>query len=187
MADEQPGTSAPRGEQPNNEYSPMEEGEVESDTDQDPSVLEVPAKNWAKNVGVKSVQNIKMGHAPRVNAEEPNDWGLGNAVRETEKTFSTDLLLLMTETINDPLLLTKHWFVTNGKGSLSPKIHEQLWSPYYARTIPPSTRCIWRQNNSGGQRSPKHYRKKCDGCIPCKLCGKSVEPNLVRKKVKYRN
>ena len=83
----------------------MEEGEIGSDTDQDPSVLEVPAINWAKYVGVKSVQYIKMGHAPRVDAEEQNNWDLGNAVRETEKNFSTDLQLLMSETTNDPSLL----------------------------------------------------------------------------------
>ena len=84
---------------------PMEEGELDSESDQDPSILEVPAINWAKYAGVKSVQYIKMGHAPRTTAEEQNDWDLGNAVRESEKNFSTDLQLLMTETTNDPTLL----------------------------------------------------------------------------------
>ena len=50
---------------------PMEEGEINSETD--PSVLEVPAINWALYVGVKSVQYVKMGHAPRIAAEEQND------------------------------------------------------------------------------------------------------------------
>ena len=83
----------------------MEKGKIGSETDQDPSVLEVPAINWDKYLGVKSVQNIKMGNAPKVDAEEPNDWDLGNAVRETEKQFATDLQLLMTETTNEPSLL----------------------------------------------------------------------------------
>ena len=39
---------------------PMEEGEIESETDQDPSILEVPAVNWARYVGVKTVQYVKM-------------------------------------------------------------------------------------------------------------------------------
>ena len=39
----------------------MEEGEIGSETDQDPSVLEVPAVNWAKYMGVKSVQHKKNG------------------------------------------------------------------------------------------------------------------------------
>ena len=63
----------------------MEEGAIDSESDQDPSILEVPAINWAKYAGVKSVQCIKMGHAPRTTAEELNDWDLGNAVRESEK------------------------------------------------------------------------------------------------------
>ena len=83
----------------------MEEGEIDSETDQDPSILEVPAWNRAKYVGVKSVQYVKMGHAPKVAAQEENNWDLEQAVRETEKNFSTDLQLLITETTNDPTLL----------------------------------------------------------------------------------
>ena len=66
---------------------PMEEGEIASETDQDPSVLEVPAINWARYVGVKSVQYVMMGHAPRISFEEQDEWNLEQAVRETEKNF----------------------------------------------------------------------------------------------------
>ena len=61
----------------------------------------VPRVSWAKYVGVESVQYIEMGHATKVDAEEPNNWDLGNAVREMEKNFSTDLQLLMPSTTND--------------------------------------------------------------------------------------
>ena len=84
---------------------PMEEGEIESETGQDPSILEVPAINWARYVGVRSVQYVKMGHAPRVMAQEVNNWDLEQAVRETEKNFPADLQLLLSETTNDPTLL----------------------------------------------------------------------------------
>ena len=84
----------------------MEEGEIDSETDKDPSVLEVPAMNWARYVGVKSVQYVKKGHAPKIIAEENKNWDLEQAVRETEKNFfSTDLQLPVTETTNDPSLL----------------------------------------------------------------------------------
>ena len=83
----------------------MEEGEIDSETDQDPSILEVPTWNWARYGGVKSVQYVKMGHAPRIAAQGENKSNLEQAVRETEKKFSTDLQLLMTETTNDPTLL----------------------------------------------------------------------------------
>ena len=85
------------------QHTPMEEGEIESETDQDLSVLEVPAVNWGKYVCVKSVQYIKMGHTPRVDAEEQKSWDLGKTVRKTEEQFATDLELLMTETTNDPI------------------------------------------------------------------------------------
>ena len=84
---------------------PMEESEIESETDQDPSILEVPAINWARYVGIKSVQNVKMGHAPKILAQKVNNWDLEQAVRETGKNFSTDLQLQMSETTNDPVLL----------------------------------------------------------------------------------
>ena len=54
---------------------------------------------------VKSVQYVKMGHAPRITAEEENNWELEQAVRETDKNFSTHLQLLMTENTNDPTLV----------------------------------------------------------------------------------
>ena len=72
---------------------PTEEGEIDSESDQDPSVLEVPAWNWAQYVGVKIVQYVKMGHAPRIAVQEENNWDLEQAVRKTEKNFSTDLQL----------------------------------------------------------------------------------------------
>ena len=59
----------------------MEEGDLWSETEQDPSVLEVPAVNSAKYVGVKSVRYTEIGNAPEADAEEPNDWDLVNAVR----------------------------------------------------------------------------------------------------------
>ena len=90
---------------------PLEEGEIDSETDQDPSVLEVPAINWGRYVGVKSVQYVKMGHAPRIAAEEQYDWNLDQAVRETEKNFSTDLQHLMNTKPQTTLTCSKRWCV----------------------------------------------------------------------------
>ena len=44
----------------------MEDREVESEDDQDPSLVDDPAINLARYVGVKSLPYKKMGHAPRV-------------------------------------------------------------------------------------------------------------------------
>ena len=102
---DQPGTSTSSTGQGRNTPVPMEEEEIDSETDQDPSVLKIPAINWARYVGVKCVQFVKMGHAPKIIGEEDKKWDLEQAVRETEKKFSTDLQLLMTETTSDPNLL----------------------------------------------------------------------------------
>ena len=56
---------------------PMEEGEIESET----------AINWARYLGVKSVQYVKRGHAPKVLAQEENNWDLQQAVRKLKRTF----------------------------------------------------------------------------------------------------
>ena len=45
--------------------------------------MEIPATDWARYVGVKYVQNVKIGHAPRTRAEEQNDRNLEQAVSET--------------------------------------------------------------------------------------------------------
>ena len=55
-------------------------------------------------VGVKSVQYVKMGLAPKIAAQKESNWDLEQAVRETERNFSTDLQLLRSETTNDPTL-----------------------------------------------------------------------------------
>ena len=99
----QPGTSY--FQPATQENIPMEEGEISSDSELAPSELEAPTNNWAKYIGVKSVQYIKMGPAPEVQDLEQNNWDLENTIRETEKEVVTDLQLLMTETTNDPKLL----------------------------------------------------------------------------------
>ena len=82
---DQPGTSYSNTDQGRITPVPMEEGEIDSETEKDPSVLEVPAMNWARYVGVKCVQYVKMGHAPKIITEENKNWDPEQAVRETEK------------------------------------------------------------------------------------------------------
>ena len=66
----------------------MEEGEIGSETDQDPSVLKVPAVNWAKCVGVnkwhKNGPRTERGHrkTQRLGYGKCRQ-GNGNAVRQT--------------------------------------------------------------------------------------------------------
>ena len=84
----------------------MVEKEIDSETDQDPFVLEVSTTNWAWYVGTKKSNTSKWDmHQEWQPAEKDNDRDLEQVVRETEKSFSTDLLLLMTDTTRNPSLL----------------------------------------------------------------------------------
>ena len=183
---------------------PMEQGEIDSETDQDPSVLEVPASNWARYIGVKSVQYVKMGLAPRLAAQEENNWDLEQPVREAKKIVSTDLQLLMTETTNDPTLLKT-------LVCLEHQQHEPLPDKYQTHRKKLSNRCdlvfiedknIVPKNLRATVMSLLHkghpaikkitlaarhfwwprmteaIQKKCKSCLHCKMSGKNIEPNI---------
>ena len=191
-------TPPPRQQQ----WTPMEEGEIRSESEQDQSVLEVPAINWAKYVGVKSVQYIKMGHAPKVDAIEQNNWDLGNAVRETEKQFATDLQLLMTETTNDPSLFKtlvclerqQHENIPEEYSIYKKKISSRHGLAFYEDEIivPKNLRTtvisLLHKEHKINKMSiaARHFcwpriteaiQKKCDNCFPCKMAGKTIKPN----------
>ena len=180
----------------------MEEGEI--DSDQDPSVLEVPAWNWARYVGVKCVQYVKMGHAPRIAALEENNWDLEQAVRETEKIFSTDLQLLMTETTNDPILLKTLVCLERQQHGLIPEeyqthrkklstrfglvfIEDKIIVPKNLRATvisllhkghPATNKMTLAARHFGWPRMTEAIQKKCEACLPCKMSSKNIKPNI---------
>ena len=188
--------------------TPMEEGEISSDSEMAPSVLEVPTMNWANYLGVKSVQYIKLGHAPRIQALEPNDWDRENSVRETENDFATDLQLLKTETKNDPKLLKTLVCLERKQYDNIPEEYNQYKRKLSTRyglvffeeiiIVPTNLRTtvitllhkghpainkmtmaakpFWWPKLSGA------IQRKCDSCIPCKLSGKNLEPNIPETK-----
>ena len=182
----------------------MEEGEIESETDQDPSILEVPAWNWARYVGVKSVQYVKKWHAPKVAALDENTWDLEQAVRETEKNFSTDLQLLMTETTNDPTLLKTLVSLERQQHELIPEeyqMHKRKLSSRFGLVfiedkiiVPKNLRATIISLLHKGHpainkmslaarrfwwpRMTEAIQKKCETCLPCKMSGKNIKPNI---------
>ena len=192
---------------------PMEEGEIESETDQDPSILEVPAWNWARYVGVKSVQYVKMGHAPKVAALDENTWDLEQAVRETEKNFSTDLQLLMTETTNDPTLLKTLVSLERQQHELIPEeyqmhkrklssrfglvfIEDKIIVPKNLRATiisllhkghPAINKVSLAARHFWWPRMTEAIQKKCETCLPCKMSGKNIKPNIPSAEIVFHH
>ena len=62
--------------------------------------------------------------------------------------------------------------------SLCRRTCEQRSLASYTRAIPPSTKCQWRPDIFGSRRLRTPFRKKCDGCNPCKMSGKNIKPDL---------
>ena len=200
-----PSTSQAR---PTTSYSldetPMEEGEVSSDSELEPLVLEEPIFNWANYLGVKTVQYNKMGHAPRIQAMEPHNCDDENTVRETKKEFATDLQLLMTETTNDPKLL-------NTLGCLERKQYDNIPEEYnkYNRKLSTRYRLVFFEEKvivpanlrttvitllykghlaiKKMKLAAKHFwwltlteaiQRKCDSWKPCISSGKNLKRNI---------
>ena len=183
---------------------PMEESEIDSDTDQDPSILEKPAINWARYVRVKSVCYVKMGHAPKIAAEEQNDWNLEQAVRETEKNFSTDLQLVIKENTNDASLVKFLVCLERQQHELIPEDYQTYRRKLSTRiglvfmedkiVLPKNLRITVINLLHNGHPAinkttleARHFwwpwmteaiQKKCDSCIPGKMSGKSVKLNI---------
>ena len=183
---------------------PMEKGEIESETDQDPSILEVPAINWARYVGVKSVQYVKMGHAPKILAQETKQLGPGAGGESNRKSFSTDLQLLMNETTNDPVLLKtlvclerqQHEQIPDeyllDKKKLSSWfglafIEDKIIVPKNLRTTiislihkghPAINKMTTAARHFWWPKMTEAIQKKCESCIPCKMSGKSIKSDI---------
>ena len=182
----------------------MEEGEISSDSELALSVLVLPTINWANYLGVKSEQNITMGHSPRIQAMKTNNWDHKDTVRETGKEFATDLPILMTETTNDPKLLKTLVCLErkqydnipeeyNGyKRKLSTRyglvfFEEKIIVPANLRTTvitlllkghPAINKMTMVAKHFWWRQLTEAIQRKCDSCIPCKLSGKSFKPNI---------
>ena len=145
-----------------------------------------------------------MGHAPRIQALEPNNWGHEITVRETEKEFATDLQLLMTETSNDPKLLKtlvcleRKQFdsipeeYNQYKRKLSTRyglvfFEEKIIVPANLRTTvitllhkghPTINKMTMAAKHFWWPKITEAIQRNCDSCIPCKLSGKNLKRDI---------
>ena len=145
-----------------------------------------------------------MVHSPNIDSEGPNDWNLGNALRETEKQFSTDLHLLMTETTNDPNLLKtlvclerqQHKNMPNENILYRKKLstryglvfcEDRIIIPKNLRTTVISVLHKGYPVINNMSMAARHFwwpqiteaiQTKCESCVLCKMPGKNIKPNI---------
>ena len=146
-----------------------------------------------------------MGHALRIAAVEKNDWNLEQAVRETEKSFSTDLQLLMNETTNDPNLLKTLVCLERQQHELIPDEYQMYKRKLSSRfcllvfmedriIVPKNLRfrviSLLHKGHSAINKmtlAARHFwwpkmtdaiEKKCETCIPCTMSGKRKKQNI---------
>ena len=144
-----------------------------------------------------------MEHAPITAAQDENNWDLEQAVRETEKNFSTDLQLLMTETTNDPTLLKtliclerqQHELIPEGYQAHKKKllsrfglvfIEDKIIVPKNLRTTIISLLHKGHPAINKMNLAARHFWwprmteaiQNCESCLPCKISGKNIKPNI---------
>ena len=146
--------------------------------------------------------------------KKDNDWiwteehtaafEMEQAVRETEKNFSSDLQLLMSETTNDPVLLKtlvclerqQHDQIPDEyllyKKKLSSRfglvfIEDKIIVPKNLRTTiisllhkghPVIKKMTTAARHFWWPKMTEAIQKKCESCIPCKMSGKSIKSDI---------
>ena len=150
------------------------------------------------------------GPSTKIGRRRTEHLDLGNAVRETEKQFSTDLQLLLTETTNDPSLLKilvclerqQHENMPDEYSLYRKKVstryelvffyENRIIVPkllaFYIKDTRPYTKCRWRRDTSGYHGLPKPFRRNVRVSSPVKCPVRTL--NLifcVRKKINYHH
>ena len=155
-----------------------------------------------------------MGHAPRIAAQGENNWDLEQAVRETEKNFSTDLQLLMTETTNDPILLKILVCLERQQHELIPEEYQTHRKKLSSRfglifiedkiSVPKNLRATVISLLHKGQpainkmalaarhfwwpRMTEAIQKKCESCLPCKMSVRTLSLTFqIRKTIAFHH
>ena len=151
-----------------------------------------------------------MGSTPIVTAEDGESYDTAQTVRNSEKWFSTNLNLLMTETTNDDKLLKTLVALERKQHSLIPEEYQHYRRKlstryglvfYEDRVVVPATlrttviTLLHKGHSAINKMShaaitfwwPKlteALERKCETCTPCKMSGKNIKPNLPKCEIK---
>ena len=176
---------------------------IETESTSSVDSFDVPAVNFKRYLGTTGVRYIQNGQASHIQGE--NKWDLEETIRQAEQKFNTDLKTTATETTDDENLL-KTLLLCLERRTLEQITDE--YKPYHKHLstrfgvvfyddriiIPKSLRTtIIMLLHKGHEainkmttaakpfwwsRMTREVQQKCDECIPCKMAGKNIEPQL---------
>ena len=187
----------------------METYDPDSELSSDAESLTTPAINFARYPGSKTVHYVKMGAALHI--QDDPTWNLAETIRSVDKKFSTDLELLMKETTNDENLIKTLVCIERNQHDQIPNEYNQMKKRLSTRfglvflddkiVIPKNLRphiinllhkghpAINKMTSSAAlfwwPKMQEAIQKKCESCIPCKMTGKSIKPNIPMTEVNF--
>ena len=179
---------------------------LSSDSDQ---TIAVPAINFKRYLGATSVRYVQMGTASKVQYEDK--WDLEGTVRQVEQKFSTDLRTIADGTTNDEKLLKTLVCLEQRNFEQFPEEYRQYKNNISTRfgivfyddkiIIPKPLRqtvimllhkghlAINNMNHAARlfwwPKLTKDVQFKCNECVPCKMSGKCIKPQLPMTKINY--
>ena len=149
-----------------------------------------------------------MGQASHI--QNDNKWDLEETIRQTEQKCTTDLKTIATETTNDETLLKTLVCLERRTSEQTPdeyKPYQKQLSPRFgvlfykdrikfpkalrttiimllhkghaAIKMPKAAKPFW------SPRITRDIQQKCNECIPCKMAGKNIKPQLPMTEINY--
>ena len=183
--------------------------EVETESTSSIDSLGVPAINFKKYIGATGVRYIQMGQASHI--QEENKWDLEETIRQAEQKFATDLRTIAKETTDDEKLLKTLVCLERRTLEQIPREYKAYQRQLSTRfgvvfyddriIIPKSLRTTIIMllhkghaaiNKMTAAAKPfwwprliRDIQQKCDECIPCKMAGKNIKPQLPMTEINY--
>ena len=173
------------------------------------NTIVVPAINFKRYLGATGVRYINTGKASKI--QTSSDWDLEETVRQVVQNFATDLKTIAGETTNDEKLLktlvcieqktmeqipeeykgyTKHLSTRFGVVFYDDKIIIPQTLRRTIITLLHKGHAAINKMSAAAKpfwwpKLKKEIQNKCDECIPCKMNGKSIKPQIPMSEKNY--
>ena len=188
---------------------PQKQDEIETMSSDSDQTIAVPAINFKRYLGATSVRYIQMGTASKVQYNE--EWDLEETIRQAEQKFSTDLRTIADETTNDEKLIktlvclerrsyeqipdeykehhknmsTRFGVVFYNDKIVIPKPLRKTVILLLHKGHPAINKMTHAAKPFWWPKLNKDIQTKCNECIPCKMSGKSIKPQIPMTEINF--